>query len=44
MQVGSGDGYMVTVEGFNDSSSTLGDSLITGNVNLNINGMKFTTK
>ena len=35
---------MVTVEGFNDSASTLGDSLITGTVNLNINGMKFTTK
>ena len=28
MQVGPGDGYVLTVGGFNDALSTLGDSLV----------------
>ena len=42
MQVGPGDGYVLTVRGFNDELSTLGDSM-TGRPS-NLNGMKFTTK
>ena len=42
MQVGPGDDYMLTVEGFNKALSTLGDSMTSGSWNLN--GMKFSTK
>ena len=38
MQVGPGDGYVLTVGGFNKALSTLGDSMAYHN------GMKFTTK
>ena len=39
-QVGpAADGYVLTVGGFNDALSTLGDSMIRGH-----NGMKFSTK
>ena len=41
-QVGPGDDYMLTVEGFNNALSTLGDSMTSGSWNLN--GMKFSTK
>ena len=44
MQVGPGDGYRLTVAGFNDALSTLGDSMITSDSDLNLNGMKFSTK
>ena len=37
-QVGPGDDYVLTVEGFNDALSTLGDSMFRNN------GAKFTTK
>ena len=37
LQVGPGDDYTLTVEGFNDALSTLGDSMFRNN------GMKFTT-
>ena len=37
-QVGPGEGYMLTVGGFNTGLSTLGDSMSSNN------GMKFTTK
>ena len=40
MQVGPGDDYTLTVGGFNDALSTLGDSM----TNHNLNGMKFSTK
>ena len=43
MQVGPGDGYVLTVGGFNYALSTLGDSLLRSR-NGNINGMKFSTK
>ena len=38
LQVGPGDDYVLTVGGFNDAKSTLGDSM------LHDNGMKFSTK
>ena len=38
-QVGPGDDYELTVGGFNDAKSTLGDSLTYHN-----NGAKFSTK
>ena len=38
IQVGPGDDYVLTVEGFNDALSTLGDSMTYNN------GMKSTTK
>ena len=38
-QVGPGDDYVLTVGGFNDAKSTLGDSMDHNN-----NGMKFSTK
>ena len=41
IQVGPQDGYVLTLGGFNDALSTLGDSM-TGRYDLN--GMKFTTK
>ena len=44
MQVGPGDDYVLTVGGFNDALSTLGESMITGNPKETVNGMKFTTK
>ena len=37
-QVGPGDGYELTVGGFNEAKSTLGDSMWVSN------GKKFTTK
>ena len=40
MQVGPGDGYVLTIGGFNDALSTLGDSMTSHN----LNGMGFTTK
>ena len=43
MQVGPGDGYVLTVGGFNKALSTLGDSLV-GRGRGSANGMKFTTK
>ena len=44
MQVGPGDDYVLTVEGFNDNLSTLGDSMITNNSWTNLNGMRFSTR
>ena len=38
LQVGPGDDYVLTVEGFNNNLSTLGDSMITSN------GMSFSTR
>ena len=38
LQVGPGDDYVLTVGGFNDDKSTLGDSMYYHN------GRKFTTK
>merc|ERR1712130_420175 len=43
-QVGPGDDYMLTVVGFNNTLSTLGDSMITNISSANLNGMKFSTK
>ena len=40
-QVGPGDDYRLSVSGYNQSQSTLGDSLTGGQ---NINGMKFSTR
>ena len=42
MQVGPGDGYVLTVGGFNYALSTLGDSIL--HRGGNANGMKFSTK
>ena len=42
IQVGPGDDYKLTVGGFNDNLSTLGESMITNGSDLN--GMKFSTK
>ena len=42
-QVGPGDGYDLTVGGFNDTFSTLGDSM-NGGHSKTLNGMEFTTK
>ena len=44
MQVGPGDGYVLTVGKFNAALSTLGDALTTRRHFYNINGMKFSTK
>ena len=44
MQVGPGDGYVLTVGGFNNALSTLGDSMTNPDGNGNTNGMKFSTK
>ena len=41
-QVGPGEDYVVIVGSFNDTLSTLGDSLLQHP--RNINGMKFSTK
>ena len=43
-QVGPGDDYVLTVEGFNDNLSTLGDSMITPWSDYNLNGMRFSTR
>ena len=43
-QVGAGDDYVLTVGGFNDNLSTLGDSMITSDSDLNLNGMRFSTR
>jgi len=43
-QVGPGDDYVLTVGGFNDALSTLGDSLVTRYSGDSMNGRKFTTK
>ena len=40
-QVGPGDDYTLTVGGFNDALSTLGDSMTSVQ---NVNGMKFSTR
>ena len=44
MQVGPGDDYVLTVGGFNDALSTLGDSLVTRYSGDSMNGRMFTTK
>ena len=44
MQVGPGDDYVLTVGGFNDALSTLGDSLVTRYSGDSMNRRKFTTK
>ena len=44
IQVGPGDDYELTVGGFNDALSTLGDSMITNETGGNLNEMKFSTK
>ena len=51
MQVGPGDGYVLTVGGFNEACSTLGDSMVDSAATRakiggcgGANGMKFTTK
>ena len=43
MQVGPGDDYVLTVGGFNQAKSTLGDSMISNQNGWNLNGMKFST-
>jgi len=44
-KVGQGDDYLLTVGGFNDALSTLGDSMIVySGYAGNLNGMKFSTK
>ena len=43
LQVGPGHDYTLTVGGFNDALSTLGDSMVTGSVS-NQNGMRFSTR
>ena len=44
IQVGPGDGYVLTVGGFNDALSTLGDFLLYSRESGGANGMKFSTK
>ena len=44
LQVGPGDDYMLTVEGFNDTLTTLGDSMITSDSDMNLNWMRFSTR
>ena len=45
LQVGSGDDYTLTVEGFNNALSTLGDSMIVNSGSgWNLNGMRFSTR
>ena len=45
IQVGPEDGqYVLTVEGFNDALSTLGDSLHNPEISYMHNGMKFSAK
>ena len=44
MQVGPGDGYVLTVGGFNGALSTLGDSMSRHRSLGSANGMKFSTK
>ena len=45
IQVGPGDDFMLTLGGFNDALSTLGDSMTNSyNVACNLNGKKFSTK
>ena len=44
MQVGPGDGYVLTVVGFNDALSTLGDGMTPDHSHWNLNGMRFSTK
>jgi len=43
-KVGAGDDYVLTVGGFNDNLSTLGDSMITPWSDYNLNGMRFSTR
>jgi len=44
-KVGPGDDYTLTVEGFNDALSTLGDSMIRHSTSVhNLNGMRFSTR
>ena len=42
-QIGQGDGYTLSVGGFNDALSTLGDAM-TGYSNGASNGQKFSTR
>ena len=42
LQVGPGDDYTLTVEGFNDTLSTLGDSMT--QYGSSLSGVRFTTK
>ena len=42
LQVGPGHGYMLTVEGFNRTLSTLGDAMT--DIYDGMNGMKFSAK
>ena len=48
IQVGPGDDYMLTLGGFNDALSTLGDSIIVSSSSTfsswDVSGMKFTAK
>ena len=45
LQVGPGDDYTLTVGGFNDALSTLGDSMIVNSGSwANLNGMRFSTR
>ena len=45
LQVGPGDDFTLTVEGFNDALSTLGDSMIRHSTSVhNLNGMRFSTR
>ena len=47
MQVGPGDDYRLTVDGFNDNLSTLGDSMTPTTLQFtkkNLNGMSFSTR
>ena len=46
MQVGPGDDYVLTIGGFNDPLSTLGDSMTCDSMTCvqNLNGMRFSTK
>ena len=45
LQVGPGDDYTLTVGGFNDALSTLGDSMtVTRDQDVTVNGMRFSTR
>ena len=44
LQVGPGDDYTLTVGGFNDALSTLGDSITPSDSRFNLNGMRFSTR
>ena len=44
LQVGPGDDYRLTVGGFNDALSTLGDSITPSDSRFYLNGMRFSTR